>query len=231
MGRKKKSHWYKALIATGILIGVLYVVGRLTHAIQFYSVPTINNYPNLQPGNHLLVSNLSKPKRFDFICYQHEGPLDGKQTYIHRLCGLPGDKVAIKMGKLYVNDRYADTAFTLAHRYRLLPEDFDTLNALVQYDEYLQQQDSNGRYIVYVSDQQIREKDIKAERQILPPTHEDAAIADMYGQAWNQDNFGPVVVPASKYFVLGDNRLYAQDSRYMGFIDSKDYLGKLIFSF
>jgi signal peptidase I len=41
----------------------------------------------------------------------------------------------------------------------------------------------------------------------------------------SRDNWGPLVVPAEKYFVLGDNRDNSEDSRYWGFIDRSDIKG------
>lgn len=43
---------------------------------------------------------------------------------------------------------------------------------------------------------------------------------------YNIEELGNVKVPKNKYFVLGDNRLNSVDSRYYGFIDRKNILGR-----
>jgi signal peptidase I len=43
------------------------------------------------------------------------------------------------------------------------------------------------------------------------------------------DNWGPVIVPAAHYFMMGDNRYQSKDSRYWGFVPRANVRGRPLF--
>ena len=69
-------------------------------------VPTPSMVSLIYPGDKLIGFRLSYlfegPKRFDIVIFRY--PVDPEEKFIKRVIGLPGEKVTIREGKIYIND-------------------------------------------------------------------------------------------------------------------------------
>jgi len=74
---------------------------------------------------------------------------------------------------------------------------------------------------------QLKDKKVHINGQVLTDpfgVHSDQNILPYFEQP--RDNLGPLIVPPNKYFVMGDNRDESYDSRYWGFVDDQQLIGK-----
>jgi signal peptidase I len=104
--------WVKS-ISVAIL---LFLVIR-TFAVEAFKIPTGSMERTLLVGDFLLVNKavygaqvpftgvhlpaIENPERGDIVVFAY--PLDQSKNYVKRVVGLPGDRVAMRDGQLYVN--------------------------------------------------------------------------------------------------------------------------------
>ena len=69
--------------------------------------------------------------------------------------------------------------------------------------------------VVFINDERLQDQWGAHESNVIFPSN----VAP-------RDNFGPVDIPEGAVFVLGDNRDYSHDSRFWGYVETKDIEGK-----
>jgi signal peptidase I len=177
-------------------------------------------------GRTFLITRLKSPKRFALIAYRAVIPQVGTKLMVHRVCGVSGDFIEIKAGTLYVNGMNVDSELRLTHVYKVRQEQVASL-PFKEEDAYSIPPYYDTLYI-RLEDRVVKKEQLECSRYILPAGLRDEAIYRVYQKSWNPDNFGPLRVPAGKFFVLGDNRGKAQDSRHLGLVDRAKVLGVVI---
>jgi signal peptidase I len=190
--------WVKS-ISVAIL---LFLVIR-TFAVEAFKIPTGSMEKTLLVGDFLLVNKavygaqvpftgvrlpaIENPERGDIVVFEY--PLDQSKNYVKRVVGLPGDRVAMRGGQLYVNgERRAE--------------------------DYVQHTQPGGDYYDSQFEWQTGYVAPEVDGSTYRPT---------------RDDWGPILVPVGKYFVMGDNRDNSQDSRYWGFVDRGLIKGRPLF--
>ena len=118
MNKKKSAlrEWIEAIVIAAAL-----AIFLRTFFFQIYKIPTTSMVPVLVPGDKIFVSKLTygpkipftplripgfrKPKRFDIVVFVPPIASERNKAYIKRLIGLPGDKVELRDGNIYINDK------------------------------------------------------------------------------------------------------------------------------
>lgn len=220
-------------LITTLVGAVIIAVGIRTIAYEPFNIPSESMLPTLQIGDYLFVSKypygysrhsmpLSPPlfsgrifespvQRGDVAVFKVDTADDGLTDFIKRIVGLPGDRIKVTNGRLYVNNkpvvRERIEDYTFRERpynpcridYRRMGEDGIAYCDYPQYRETL----PNGVSFLTLD---------------LNP----------YG---DRDNTREYIVPQGHYFAMGDNRDNSADSRKpkprgIGYISAEDLVGR-----
>lgn len=157
MSSKKDSHWLWELAKT---CSIALIVAGTVRAFAFepFNIPSGSMIPTLLVGDYLFVSKysygysrhslpwswpiipgrimISEPERGDVAVFKL--PSDNTTDYIKRIVGLPGDRIQMRQGRLWINEkqvkrrRIEDFVYT---------DGFRRINRLAQFVETL----PNGR--------------------------------------------------------------------------------------
>jgi signal peptidase I len=184
-----------SLIPT-LLIGDYLFVSKYSYGFSHYSLPSfLDLAPGAMPGRYFA----SQPKRGDIIVFKL--PRDGETDYIKRLIGLPGDKIQMIHGRLYINGTIVErtplpASYSMPSRGEV-PRYEETLPGGVKHE------------IIQDADGQTRPNDVRLDVNNTPVYE----------------------VPPGQYFFMGDNRDDSSDSRFptaegVGFVPFENLIGR-----
>ncbi len=203
-----------------LLIGDFLFVNKMAYGYSYASCPSIRiarlgididakDICGFLDGDNTRVWG-GEPERGDIIVFRH--PVQGTD-FIKRLVGLPGDKIQVKDGVLYINDEPVKL------------EDDGVFEEVYEAQGPMRNRPrcENG----VVGEGAICQK--SRQRETLPNgvTHDILNITDQ-----NSDNTAAHTVPEGYYFFMGDNRDNSTDSRYpqavggVGFVPYENLIGR-----
>jgi signal peptidase I len=152
-------HW-KSVASLALQVAVLAALVA-AFFIRMPEVSGLSMEPRIASGEFVLINTVAyrfgPPIRGDVVAFRHD--TDRPVVYIKRVIGVPGDRVRVEAGAVYVNDR---------------------------------------------------------------------RLAESYVRFPDNRSFSKVTVPPRSLYVLGDNRVDSDDSRFWGFVSYDQVLGRAV---
>ncbi|HEY1096825.1 MAG TPA: signal peptidase I [Alphaproteobacteria bacterium] len=134
---KNPNHLFETIKT--IFIAALFAMTIRSVAFEPFSIPSGSMVPTLLVGDYLFVAKYAygyskysfpmgvfpiqerlkpkQPDRGDVIVFRK--PTDVRIDFIKRLVGLPGDKIQVRKGRLYINDKMVERKFIGNYESRL----------------------------------------------------------------------------------------------------------------
>jgi len=210
------------LVVVGVIL-IVFIICNFLGLYSFYKTKSVANEPSLKFNEFVSVTNLKSPKTGDIVAYRFN---DTKR--MHRIMASEGDMIEIKQGRVFVNDKDFDKDIITMHTYKLNKHQYLLLKPEEVIDPLKDLRFNQVDYSVYIEDRVADKYDFSKYKLVSEEDETSEEISRIFGKNWNKDNFGPLLIPKGKVFVMGDNRDNSEDSRYLGFIDTSDILGVVI---
>jgi len=182
------------------------------YTIQTFKIPSSSMEKTLLIGDYLIGNKLkyffTDPKREDIVTFYM--PTDTIEPQ-------PRDNYARILGPIYINKNSWKIVW---HQKKMIVK-----RVVGMPGDKIEVKNKQ----VYINDKPFNVPEAEfIDSRIIP--REQGSI--IWNNKWHhnkflgsRDNFGPVVVPDSLYFMMGDDRDVSYDSRFWGFLDRKSITG------
>jgi signal peptidase I len=195
-----------------VAVAILLAVGVRIFVAEPRFIPSSSMEPTLLIDDRLIIDKLSvrwrKPERGEIIVFNPpNNPIvpDATKVYIKRVIGLPGDRISIHDGKVFINDAPLNEPYIAAPPNYTLPTQDDALcPSCFRPDNVQSGKEQSGK------EQSGKEQSGKQ-------------------QSGKQHPF--FTVPNGKYWVMGDNRNNSLDSHAWGFMPEENLVGRATFRY
>lgn len=225
----------KRIVLTILLAAGIPVMLLILYKIFFplFTVPTTGMEPAIKLNEYVWGMRTSKIKRDDVVYFKVTDSQYGTTLYLQRVIGMPGDKLEIRHGIVYINDTIGDKYWRYKYFYDIAGVDsrYIEKHAAVNRDEIIP--GYNDTLVAALTPEDaaylLHDPNVTGLRlHITSPNKKNEFITAQWQHDWNVDNFGPYTVPEGFYFLMGDNRHNSADSRYRGPVPAKDIKGVIL---
>jgi signal peptidase I len=176
-----------------LLVGDFILVNKFTYGVR---IPVINKK----------IVDVNLPKRGDVMVFRY--PEDMSKDFIKRVVGIPGDTIAYRNKRLWVNGVQATTSATGTYT--------DAEAGMMRFFETFSEQLGEKSHAMMVDP--------------IYPSLDLARVRQFPGRSNCTYNDEGMVckVPAGNYLMMGDSRDNSDDGRYWGFVPEENIVGKAV---
>ncbi|MEP0262404.1 signal peptidase I [Dokdonia sp.] len=227
ISKKKKILLGITLLFFSLFIGYHFMGSK--GYFKIYKIPTTASSPTLELGDYVIVSNLVAVKNNDFISFWHQEEIFGTGHWMFRMVAKEQDTLSIIDGITYVNGINIDKNIRLKHSYTINQDQLKSISHTLVPGQEEYYTIGENMIIIHLEDSVVKNHIPKALLSYTQtPKEKHSKVNKDFPNDWDNYNFGPLIIPKNKFFVMGDNRDNAMDSRYIGLIDKSNYVGKAI---